>query len=322
MQYRHIYHAGNFADVFKHCILVMLIQYLRKKDKPIFYLDTHAGVGIYDLTSEESQKSREYERGIARLMRENIVSSDIASVALGGDVFLAGTASDNASSAKHDVPKQFHGKLSEVITEYLNIICAHNPKAPSINFLKFYKGSPCIIQAALRAQDHAALVELHPDAMKMLKHEFGGDQRIAIHHMDGYQSIKALLTPKQGRGLVLIDPPFEQENEFAQIIAALKIAQQRFPTGTYAVWYPIKEPAAVKKFYRELKAIAFKNILAAEFAVDKVMPDFPLASNGMIIINAPWQFDEQLKPLLKSLNKILAKSESAYSNVQWLVKPS
>jgi 23S rRNA (adenine2030-N6)-methyltransferase len=166
MQYRHIYHAGNFADVFKHSILIMLMQSLFKKDKAIFYLDTHAGIGRYDLTSKNAQKTREYENGIARLY--NLKDSEVS---------------------------------FDAIKTYLKIVRDINNGEPIKDVLKFYPGSPYIVRSLLRSQDQMTLVELYPEDAELLKQEFQGDKRVAVHYLNGYQSIKAFLPPKKGQGI-------------------------------------------------------------------------------------------------------------------------
>lgn len=269
MNYRHIYHAGNFADVFKHCILIMLAQALCRKEKGFCYLDTHAGIGKYNLTSDIAQKTREYENGIMRLW--NI----------------------------QDCP--------EIIKTYKNIIQAFNTETTNENksFPHFYPGSPGFAHSLLRPQDRMILVELHERDIFVLKQKFAHDKRIAIHHTDGYQSIKAFLPPKENRGLILLDPPFEASDEFRKIIDALKIAENRFPTGIYAVWYPIKEIEPVKKFHKELKLLNFKNLLLTEISLNKAVIENELIRCGMVIINAPWKFDKQVKPIVAWLQKTI-----------------
>ena len=283
MQYHHIYHAGNFSDVFKHCTLITLIKSLGKKDKSIFYLDTHAGIGKYDLTSKAAQKTREYETGIALLYK----------------------ISDTTP---------------EIIKTYLNIVRANNYHDPS--FLHYYPGSPIIIRSLLRPQDRMILTELNSDDIKILKQEFLHDKQVAVHHTNGYQSIKAFLPPQQGRGLILIDPAFEDPTEFGNIISALEIAKEKFPTGIYAIWYPIKDDLIKRDFYYELSTLGFQNILLTEFSLGKSLPnETKLKSCGMAIINAPWKIDMELKPIITYLNNVLTKDTFRYTNVNWLTNP-
>jgi len=163
------------------------------------------------------------------------------------------------------------------------------------------------------------LVELHSEDVKILKQEFLNQPQVAIHNTNGYQSIKAFLPPKQGRGLILIDPAFEDTQELANIISALKTAKQRFPTGVYAIWHPIKDSSITKDFYYELENIGFKNVLATEFSITSPKSnETHLTSCGMIIINPPWQIDQKLSPLLTTLVKTLAEEDNASFNIKWL----
>jgi len=214
MNYRHIYHAGNFGDVFKHAILTLLIQNLLRKDTSFCYLDTHAGIGVYNLLSTAAQKTKEYESGIVKLLKcENY-------------------------------PKE--------LDTYLGIVKKLHEG--------YYPGSPYIVRSLLRPIDRMILLELHDDDIITLKQQFWNDKQVAVHHYDGYQGLKAFLPPKEHRGLVFMDPPFEQPNEFDQIIVALKMATKRWATGIYAVWYPIKDLKAVNKFKNDLNSLALKNL--------------------------------------------------------------
>lgn len=277
MNYRHIYHAGNFADVFKHCVLTMLLQHLLQKDKPIFYLDTHAGIGKYDLTADNAQKTKEYENGIGRL---------------------------------YSMP--INSECPQVVQDYLQIVKEINPDANTSNHLKFYPGSPLLVKSLLREQDKIVLIEMHGEDILELKKQFRQDRQVAIHHMDGFQSLKAFLPPKIGRGLILIDPAYEDKNEFAKIINGVTIALARYPLGIYALWYPIKDRLTIDNFYRDLKMLSAKEVLITELAIDSnssVVAEGGLISSGMVIINPPWQFVNKLKPVLEYLSSVLAVDE-------------
>lgn len=267
MNYRHIYHAGNFADVFKHLVLIMLIQDLGKKDKSILFMDTHAGIGKYDLSSNSAQKTCEYTQGFLRLY------------------------------------KQDHGLNSypEVINIYKNIIESLNCNK---DLLTSYPGSPWIFKVLMRTQDQAILTELHKEDIITLKHNFYKDKQIAVHHINGYTALKAFLPPKCGRGLILIDPPFEDKNEFAQVLSGLELALERFSNGTYIIWYPIKDGIEVREFYKKLEQLKFKNILIREFGLTKDRPITGLNKCGIAIINSPWQFEIELNKVIEYLKKI------------------
>ncbi|MBU0455622.1 MAG: 23S rRNA (adenine(2030)-N(6))-methyltransferase RlmJ [Pseudomonadota bacterium] len=270
MNYRHIFHAGNFADVFKHCLLILLTQSLSKKETPFCYLDTHAGIGLYDLTSPEAQKTKEYENGVSRIL-----------------------------SLEQAPP---------IIKTFQNIIQnmnAHERTACEA-FPHFYPGSPSFVRALLRPQDRMILVELHPEDVKSLKQFFRKDSQTAVHHNDGYQAIKAFLPPKEKRGLILIDPPFEKTDEFQNIIKAMKTAYRKFPTGVYAIWYPIKDQIAVNRFHNQLKGLGFSAIATTNFSCSSIetKPDAtPLCKMGMVIVNPPFQFEQEWNALREWLKK-------------------
>ncbi|EKD73191.1 MAG: Protein containing DUF519 [uncultured bacterium] len=254
MNYRHIYHAGNFADTFKHIILIALIQSLMRKENAFCYLDTHAGIGYYDLYSEFAQKSKEFENGIIKII-----------------------AATNPPS---------------LIQDYLTCV----KKLNAASELRYYPGSPYFVKCFLRPQDRMILVELHPEDIKTLKHFFKQDKHVAIHHQDGYQSLKAHLPPKERRGLILIDPPYEKSDELLSLPAVLASAIKRFETGIYAVWYPIKNRLQLARFYRELKSNIQRPSLITEFCIHaEAMSAIQLIGCGMVIINPPWQ----LTPLLE-----------------------
>jgi 23S rRNA (adenine2030-N6)-methyltransferase len=259
VNYRHIYHAGNFADVFKHVILVALMQALVRKENPFCYLDTHAGIGCYDLQANAAQKTKEFETGISRILAAN--------------------------------------NLPSVVQDYLTCVKSFN---------NFYPGSPCIARYFLRPQDKMILTELHAQDAQALKQEFKNDKQVAVHQQDGYQALKAFLPPKERRGLVLIDPPYEKTSEFEDLVTHLQTVLKRWSTGVYAIWYPLKDQASVKRFKYQLKENNIENILFAEFSI--YPEDAPVSLNGcgMAIINPPWQLDEELKILLPWLWKVLS----------------
>jgi 23S rRNA (adenine2030-N6)-methyltransferase len=297
VNYRHIYHAGNFADVFKHSILTLLIKDLLHKTTPFCYLDTHAGIGIYNLLYAAAQKTKEYESGIAKLLEYK------------------------------DYPNELNA--------YLNIVKKLNAGNSAI---KYYPGSPYIVRSLLRPltqnnschlnlsleteikaternaqlatkspHDHMILLELHDEDILVLKQQFFNDKQVAVHHLNGYQGLKAFLPPKERRGLVLIDPSFEQPNEFDQIIAGLKVALERWTTGIYAIWYPIKNLKAVTQFKHDLKSLGVKNLLLTELMIEKNNIDNTFRGCGMTIINPPWKFDQQLASIIPWLERALMR---------------
>lgn len=227
MNYRHAYHAGNFADVFKHVILMLLIEHLREKDKPFTIIDTHAGIGMYDLAGKEAQKTHEYEDGVMRLMATPSLSPPLAR-------FRQWVA---------DIAGMQGGSLTR------------------------YPGSPRLARSMLRQDDRLQLVELHPEDMQTLRAVFTRDRQTITHHMDAYQALKALLPPTPRRGLVLIDPPFEKPDEFTQLVAGIREGYRRWASGIYAVWYPLKTESPVERFRRQLSDTGIRRILDAELTL-------------------------------------------------------
>jgi 23S rRNA (adenine2030-N6)-methyltransferase len=282
MNYRHAYHAGNFADVLKHSVLVGLIEALKQKQTPFCYIDTHAGRGRYDLHGEEARKTREFADGVLRLL-------DAA-------------------------------RLPAALHVYLNLVRALNTHRAGHD-IAVYPGSPLLASLLLRDDDRAQLCELQPEEAAALRALFRGDARVAVHERDGYEALKSLLPPKEKRGLVLIDPPFEaQDGEFRLIEAALKQAQTRWPNGIYAIWYPIKLRQQLSGFYRWLRGSGFARVLTAELLVHPDNSALRLNGTGMAIVNPPWKFERQLEELLPALTQHLAQGRFGQHQVQWLVQ--
>ncbi|NCX94269.1 MAG: 23S rRNA (adenine(2030)-N(6))-methyltransferase RlmJ [Gammaproteobacteria bacterium] len=261
MNYRHLYHAGSPHDVFKHSVLLALAKALLKKEKPFCYLDTHAGIGRYDLKSIAAQKTGESAEGIERLAA--LTQSGL--------------------------------ELPPLLASFLSLVKGFNPK----DKLSIYPGSPSIMRAQLRAQDRMQLCELHPEDAQTLMHEFQDDRQVRVHHLDGYQALKALLPPLQTRALVLIDPPYEKDDEFAQIEAGLREALKRMAHGIYAVWYPKKGHYPVERFIKKVRALFENELLNIELNLPS--NTVGLSSSGMLILNPPWQLEESVKPALNWL---------------------
>ena len=272
MNYRHAFHASNFADVFKHVILVGLLDALEAKPAPLCYVDTHAGRGGYDLRGGEAQKTHEYRDGVQRLI----------------------DAAD----------------LPDALRRYRDLVLAFNPATSAA--ATFYPGSPLIAQKLLRDRDRAILCETQADEVAALKASLRGDKRFAIHHRDGYAALNALLPPAQKRGLVLIDPPFEsQATEFTHIETALATAFTRWPNAIYAVWYPIKLRETLVPFRRWLQANrGAADVLAAELLLHADNSPLRLNGCGIAIVNPPWRFERQLRLWLTALKSLLAQDDA------------
>jgi 23S rRNA (adenine2030-N6)-methyltransferase len=277
LSYRHIFHAGNFADVFKHALLTRLLNGISAKDKPYVYLDTHAGIGRYDLTHPWAQKAREYENGITRVW-----------------------------NAK-DAPLE--------LGPYLAIVRELNPHGA----LRFYPGSPLIAKRFMRPQDRMVLVELNKVDHAELEAVFEHERRVAVQLMDAYQALKAYLPPQERRGLVLVDSSFDRTREFDRIVKALKEAHARWPTGMYAVWYPIMEPGPMRDFATDIQRSGIRKVLRLELTVRERDENAIIPGCGMLVINPPWGFDKEARPLVEWLAKKLVVSGPGGSQVEWLV---
>ncbi|WP_018974107.1 23S rRNA (adenine(2030)-N(6))-methyltransferase RlmJ [Rudaea cellulosilytica] len=282
MNYRHAFHAGNFADVFKHAILIGLIDALKAKPTPFCYIDTHAGAGRYDLRDEEARKTGEFVDGVQRLL--------------------------------------VAANLPDSLRPYFDLLRAANA-ADANGHLNVYPGSPLIASLSLRDGDRIALCEVQEAETAALRKLFADDKRVGVHQRDGYAALAGLVPPKERRGVVLIDPPFEaQEAEFRTIQSALADAYAHWPTGIYAIWYPIKLHRQVLRFQRWFAKQGIKKTLVAELMIDA--DDSPLRLNGcgMVIVNAPWQFDAWLARLLPDLARLLARSPRASHRLEWLTR--
>ncbi|MDR6936269.1 MULTISPECIES: 23S rRNA (adenine(2030)-N(6))-methyltransferase RlmJ [unclassified Luteibacter] len=279
MNYRHAYHAGNFADVLKHMVLVALIDALEQKASPFCYIDTHAGRGRYDLKGSEARKTNEADAGFGVLR----------------------TATG----------------LPPLLWKWLEIVRACNEG----DEMRFYPGSPWIAAHLMRPTDSAQLCELHPEEAGALRQLFHHDKRVHVHQRDGYEALNALVPPKEKRGLVLIDPPFEaQEAEFRTIEKSLKAAMAKWPTGVFAVWYPIKLRSHVQPFHRWLGKCGAKRVLAVELLLRPDDSPLRLNGTGMVIVNAPWKLDDALRDSLRLLPKLLGTPGESEYRLTWLVE--
>jgi 23S rRNA (adenine2030-N6)-methyltransferase len=286
MNYRHAYHAGNFADVVKHAVLVLLVEHLRAKPTPFCVLDTHAGIGRYDLGSSEAMRTGEAATGILR-----------AIAARGG--------------------------LPPALAPYLDAVSAANEGLPEAEDggLRWYPGSPRLVRGLMREGDRLVLVELHPEDAATLKREFAGDRQVAVHRMDGYRALKAHLPPRERRGLVLMDPPFESPDEFGRLVEGLVLAHRRWPGGIKALWYPIKERPAVWRFHEALEASGVPKLLSIEVTVHPEDTHQRLNGTGLIVANPPWRLEEALHEALPALHRAMGAAGGGV-RIDWLVPES
>ncbi|KRA95693.1 lactate dehydrogenase [Devosia sp. Root685] len=279
MNYRHVFHAGNFADVVKHTILMRLLAYLMRKDAPFRVIDTHAGVGLYDLKGAAAEKTGEWVEGIGRLV-------------------------------ERDLPKSAQALLAP----YLDAVWAQNPDGE----LRFYPGSPLITRQMLRQQDRLMALELHPVDVEALRENFAGDFQVRVTHVDGWQALGTHLPPKEKRGLVLIDPPFEERNEFERMAQNLIKAHKRWPTGLYALWYPIKDAEDVDKFVAMLQASGIPKILKLELTIRQPSEPPRLHGTGMIVINPPFVLEEEMRVLMPVLAEVLGDEGRGRWTIDWV----
>lgn len=280
MNYRHAYHAGNFADVVKHAALSRLVEYLKKKPKAFRVVDTHAGTGLYDLSSPEAQKTGEWRDGIGRLLS----SSPAAGAAAG------------------------------LLAPYLDAVRARNPQGG----LARYPGSPGIARALLRPQDRLSAIEMHPHDAATLRKNFAGDFQTRVLELDGWLALGAHLPPKEKRGLVLIDPPFEEGGEFDRMVGGLVRAYRRWPGGVYALWYPVKDRAAVARFRAALSESGVPKILDVAFAIRAPSREARLDGCGLAVVNPPYTFEAEMRAILPALKSVLADGPGAGWSLDWL----
>jgi len=266
MNYRHIFHAGNFADVFKHWILTLVLEKLVEKPAPFCIIDTHAGLGMYDLKDANARKTLEYATGVQLFLESNV---------------------DPSFQSYYKIVNEFKKEFD------------------------LYPGSPAIISEFLRSNDRLWCAELHPEDYLVLQQNFRNDKRIKTLHQDGYTTLKALLPPNERRGLIFIDPPFEQKNEVEQLIESLKEGLKRFAHGIYAIWYPIKDKNLVNKFYRDLIDLSITDSFYVELHANTVVSN-QLSSCGMVIINPPWKLKEKLKDKMPLLLKYLHMDQGKF----------
>ncbi|MGG7577474.1 23S rRNA (adenine(2030)-N(6))-methyltransferase RlmJ [Rhizobium sp. Nf11,1] len=279
MNYRHIYHAGNFADVLKHAVLARLIRYMQKKEGAFRVLDTHAGIGLYDLSSEEAQKTGEWQAGIGKLMEAELGP-----------------------------------QVSELLEPYLSAIRELNPDGG----IRFYPGSPKLARMLFRPQDRLSAMELHPEDYIRLHRLFEGDHHVRITELDGWLALGAHLPPKEKRGIVLVDPPFEEEDEYERLAKGLQKAYRRFPGGTYCLWYPLKKGAPIKEFHEALQALDIPKMLCAELTVRSDRGMTGLTGSGLVIVNPPFTLKDELHQMLPALKDHLAQDRFASHRAFWL----
>jgi 23S rRNA (adenine2030-N6)-methyltransferase len=282
MNYRHAFHAGNFADVIKHIVLVRILLHLHDKPAAFRVIDTHAGAGVYDLAGEAAERSGEWRLGIARLLQARLTPETEALVA-----------------------------------PYLDIVRSFSPSRE----LVAYPGSPLIARALLRPQDRLTACEIEPVARKQLISNLRRDTQARIVDLDGWTALPAFVPPQERRGLVLIDPPFEDRGEFGRLADGFAAAFQKWPRGIYLMWYPAKSRRATDDLSREVVATAAAHdaadkVLRIEFSVAPQTPDGPLTSAGLLLVNPPWTLAADLKSILAELVRPLGQGGAGRYRVE------
>src|SRR6202012_166935 len=273
MNSRHAFHAGSFADVVKHIVLVRILTYLQDKPAAFRVIDTHAGAGVYDLTGNEAQRTGEWLTGIARVMQA-----------------------------------RFSETVLPLVTPYLDIVRAFNPPAE----LRVYPGSPLIARALLRPQDRLTACEVEPKARKRLIEALRRDTQARVVDLDGWTALPAFVPPKERRGLVLIDPPYEQKDDFERLAAGFAEAFAKWPTGSYLLWYPAKSRRATDELARQVAHIAGEakpagKCLRLEFSAAPQSENAALTSAGLLVVNPPWTLAAEVKTILPELEKPLGQ---------------
>ena len=280
MNYRHAFHAGNFADVMKQATLVRVLAYLLAKPAPFRVIDTHAGSGLYDLTSTQASRSGEWRGGIARL--------------------LASALSERAAI---------------LLAPYLEAVAACNEGGQ----LAVYPGSPILTRRFLRLRDRLIACEREPAAAAALAEHLHGDRRCKALAIDGWTALNAYVPPKERRGLVLIDPPFEEAADFLRLANAIEGAHRKWSTGIYLIWYPIKEPASAEAMARRLRRLNIAKILRAEMSLSTGPATGRLSACGLIIVNPPFTLEAELRTLMPQLMAALAGGRGS-CRIDWLAR--
>jgi 23S rRNA (adenine2030-N6)-methyltransferase len=282
MNYRHAFHAGGHADVPKHAVLAAMIERLKGKATPFRVLDTHAGIGIYDLASDSASRTGEWRDGVGRLY-------------------------DRDGQARLLTPT-----AEAVLAPWRRAIAAVNDGGTT---LRRYPGSPEIARLGLRPQDRLALNELHPEDHARLAAEYRRDDRVRITSLDAMLVAKAQLPPPERRGIVLIDPAYEAADDAERALAMLAEGHRRFSTGVFALWYPLTGDELPARLRRKAQALAPPKLLDVTLAVRRPVAGRGLAGSGLMIVNPPWRLAESLRDLLPALAEKLRQGDGATAAV-------
>jgi 23S rRNA (adenine2030-N6)-methyltransferase len=286
VNYRHAFHAGSFSDVLKHAVLARILVHLKRKEAPFRFIDTHAGAGRYDLSGDEARRSPEWREGIARVLM-----------------------------ARPPAP------VGELLRPYLQAVGPHDAEGRPVA----YPGSPAIAQTLMRAQDRIALCEASPDEREALIAALGRDRRLSIVSTDGYVALNAYLPPKERRGVILIDPPFEAPGEAGGIVHALERALRKWPTGAYVAWRPIRDARDDARFLNAVAALGAPNVLRLELDIGPgpigAHGQEPLTRAGLLVVNPPHPLVGEARTLLPWLAQTLGRGEGGKQLCDWVTEP-
>jgi 23S rRNA (adenine2030-N6)-methyltransferase len=273
LSYRHAFHAGNFADVLKHSVLSLVLEYMTRKEKGFCYIDSHSGAGMYQLADEYAQKTGEYKDGIAKIIND-----------------------ENAP---------------EALEPYLSLINSLN-LTPSDGDLEIYPGSPGVAKAFVRRQDSSHLFELHPSDIQHLEDFCQRWCKVFVKQSDGYQGVLGLLPPPSRRGVVLMDPPYELKDDYQKAVKTIIKAYTKFSTGTYILWYPVVKRELINQMSDTFTESSVKNLLQVELCLESDTDEYGMTGTGLFIVNPPWQLSKQLEDILPYLKTKLGNDKSHY----------
>jgi 23S rRNA (adenine2030-N6)-methyltransferase len=279
MNYRHAFHAGNFADVLKHAVLARILVHLHGKPGAFRVIDTHAGAAFYDLAGPEATRSPEWRDGIQRLLTAPIAAP-----------------------------------VRTLLAPYLEVVESFNAAGQ----LTRYPGSPAIARAFLRPQDRLIACELEPNAAAMLAHNLAGDRCAKAITVDGWTALNAYVPPPERRGVVLVDPPFEQDDEFARLAHGLEMAHRKWSTGIFLMWYPMKSREQPDALARRLRRSGIPKLLRAELNVAPPTENNRLSGCGLIVVNPPWTLENELTAMLPELAAVMSARGSGSHRLDWL----
>ena len=279
--FRHDFHAGNFADVLKHSVVSLVLEYMTRKEKGLCYIDSHSGAGMYQLADEYAQKTGEYKDGIAKIINDK--------------------------------------NTPEALEPYLSLINSLNLN-PSDGELEIYPGSPGVAKAFVRRQDSSHLFELHPSDIQHLEDFCQRWRKVFVKQSDGYKGVLGLIPPPSRRGVVLIDPPYELKEDYQKAVKTITKAYNKFSTGTYIVWYPVVKRHFVEQMEKDFTSSDVKNLLQVEFCLENDTEEYGMTGTGLFIVNPPWQLSQQLEEILPYMKDKLGNTDTSYTLKQLIAE--